>query len=120
MLDKTLVRFPGPNKFVPGGKKVHMPRTEFLQLLCFNGFQQCHLCSKKAYLVVDHSHRYPRLIRGLLCDSCNIAVGRFEHGHYNREMFDAIKAYLDNPPALQLGITRHYQEYYEGQSEEAS
>lgn len=108
---------PAGKRFVPGGCNVHMPRHEFMRLLDFNGWQQCHVCGNRGYLLVDHSHSYPCMIRGLLCDACNLEVGRFEHGHYNKAMFAAIKAYLDNPPTLQLKIYRHYQAYYPEQNE---
>lgn len=115
---QAFMKRPQGNKFVPGGCNVHMPRHEFLALLHFNGDKQCHICSVKAYLVVDHSHRYPNLIRGLLCNECNLEVGRFENGHYVRgPLWEKIKSYLDNPPALQLRIVRHYQAYYPEQNE---
>ncbi len=41
----------------PAYKHMHMPRREFLRLLNFKGFQCCHICGRRSYLLVDHDHR---------------------------------------------------------------
>lgn len=40
---------------------------------------KCYICGKKPYgktLAIDHDHKTGR-VRGLLCRSCNLAVGKF-------------------------------------------
>ena len=102
----------------PAYRHMHMPRAEFMRLLNFCGFQCCHICQRKAYLLVDHCHR-TGLIRGLLCDCCNRLVGRHESG-YNIPNCIRIKvvAYLASPPCTQLGMEYEYQYYYDGQRRE--
>jgi hypothetical protein len=101
----------------PTHPHMHMPRAEFLRLLNFCGFQCCHLCGRKSYLLVDHSHK-THLIRGLLCDTCNRLVGRYESGWAIPNIIKVkITAYLDNPPCEQLGMRYEYLYYYEGQKQ---
>lgn len=101
------------------GQHMHMPRAEFMRLLAFAGFQQCHICRRRRYLLVDHEHRSPWTIRGLLCNDCNMALGRYEHGYrVPTDLAAAMMDYIRNPPAKQLGITRNYRPYYEGQLNE--
>lgn len=38
---------------------------------------KCKICKEKVKLVVDHSHKNGN-IRGLLCNSCNTAIGFFK------------------------------------------
>ena len=97
---------------IPAYKHLHMPRAEFLRLLRFCGFGQCHICQRKAYLVVDHCHR-TGLIRGLLCDTCNRLVGRHESGYTIPNTIKVrITAYLKHPPCVELGVRYEYQYYY--------
>ena len=97
---------------IPAHKHMHMPRREFLRLLTFKGWQCCHICQRRSYLLVDHDHR-THLIRGLLCDTCNRLVGRHESGRTIPNIIRVkIVAYLDNPPCTQLGMQYSYQYYY--------
>lgn len=66
-------------------KKYNMTLEDFdLMLTKQNGV--CKICGKKPtgmqnskkYLCVDHSHETNK-IRGLLCGSCNVALGLFKH-----------------------------------------
>lgn len=38
---------------------------------------RCAICSLEIELVVDHCHVTGK-VRGLLCDSCNVAIGRLK------------------------------------------
>lgn len=98
-------------RFVAGGHNVHIPRMFFLKLLRFSGFQQCHICGKRTYLLVDHDHR-SQLVRGLLCNACNLLVGDYERvAAAGADMRKRIAAYLSNPPCKQLGIEYQYIPY---------
>ncbi|SRR6266568_2491916 len=102
----------------PAHPHMHMPRAAFLRLLMFKGFQCCHICQRKGYLLVDHSHR-TGLVRGLLCDPCNRLVGRHECGYTIPNVIRVkVTAYLDNPPCVELGMEYPYQYYYDGQRRE--
>jgi hypothetical protein len=39
---------------------------------------QCWICEEKRPLCVDHDHREPRRIRGLLCHPCNTGLGFYQ------------------------------------------
>jgi len=96
----------------PAYKHMHMPRREFLRLLNFKGFQCCHICGRRSYLLVDHDHR-THLIRGLLCDCCNRLVGRHEHGLFIPNTIRVkIARYLASPPCAQLSMRYEYVYYY--------
>jgi len=96
----------------PTYRHMHMPRAEFMRLLRFCGFQCCHVCQRKGYLVVDHCHRNG-LIRGLLCDCCNRLVGRHESGYTIPNIIRVkVIAYLKHPPCVQLGMQYEYDYYY--------
>ena len=62
----------------------------------------CAICKghqsgkQRRYLAVDHCHSTGR-VRGLLCDRCNLTVGRYED---DPELFDATAAYLRRPDPL--------------------
>ncbi|SRR6266567_385939 len=105
---------------IPAHPHMHMPRAEFLRLLTFKGWQCCHICGRKGYLLVDHSHR-TGLIRGLLCDCCNRLTGRYESGYALPTMIRVkIARYLDNTPCSQLGMQFEYEYYYPEQRREVS
>lgn len=56
-----------------------------------NGCAICgELCKTRAYLSVDHCHRTNR-VRGLLCDSCNVGLGRFKD---SPELLEKASKYL--------------------------
>ncbi len=96
----------------PTYRHMHMPRAEFLRLLNFCGFQCCHICQRRFYLLVDHDHR-THLVRGLLCDTCNRLTGRYESGLFVPNVIRVkIKIYLDNTPCEQLDMQYEYQYYY--------
>ncbi len=97
---------------IPKYKHLHLPRAEFLRLLNFRGWQCCHVCMRRSYLLVDHDHR-TGLIRGLLCDCCNRLTGRHESGYTIPNIIRVkVVAYLKNPPCVQLGMRYEYQYYY--------
>ncbi|SRR6266567_6051789 len=103
---------------IPTYRHMHMPRAEFMRLLNFCGFQCCHICQRRSYLLVDHDHR-THLIRGLLCNTCNRLVGRYESGQFVPNIIKVkIIAYLKKPPCTQLGMEYSYQYYYDGQRRE--
>lgn len=54
-------------------------RIEQYEKLFKNQKGKCKLCKKyqNKYLAVDHCHRTKK-VRGLLCNSCNLAVGHIE------------------------------------------
>lgn len=59
----------------------------------------CAICDKpnrnNKSLVIDHNHATGK-VRGLLCDLCNLGLGRFQD---NPEMLTKAIEYLNNPPA---------------------
>ncbi|MGH7974916.1 MAG: endonuclease VII domain-containing protein [bacterium] len=57
---------------------------------------RCALCRIYRKLVVDHDHKTGR-VRGLLCNSCNLALRYFE----NEETFNKILKYIQKQVALQ-------------------
>lgn len=66
----------------------------------------CFICGrlpKKQRLNVDHDHK-SGLVRGLLCFSCNLALGRFRD---DLSRLERAVEYLKHPPAVQaLGEER--------------
>ncbi|WP_367582316.1 endonuclease VII domain-containing protein [Tsukamurella tyrosinosolvens] len=62
---------------------------------------RCAICQvatgKTKALAVDHDHREPFLIRGLLCSPCNILIGRWGD---DPAPFERAISYLASPPAL--------------------
>lgn len=57
---------------------------------------KCALCSKshtRRKLNVDHCHR-TGLVRGLLCDKCNLGIGLFDD---NPHLLNKVKEYLETP-----------------------
>lgn len=57
----------------------------------------CQMCqTPTAPLVIDHDHALgPWAVRGLLCTSCNVILGRIEHGR--KGMTPTAGRYLDAP-----------------------
>lgn len=52
---------------------------------------RCAICGRERKLVVDHCHKTGK-VRGLLCASCNSALGVFNDG----QLFDSASQYLEN------------------------
>ena len=52
---------------------------------------RCELCFAATALVIDHNHR-TNAVRGLLCQKCNVRVGKVEAGHLAPS--DIQRAYL--------------------------
>lgn len=50
---------------------------------------RCAICRRKVALVVDHDHKTGR-VRGLLCNSCNRAIGLLS----TQRLLNAAKEYL--------------------------
>lgn len=61
--------------------------------------ERCGICSSETSLVVDHDHA-TGLVRGLLCQRCNIAEAFRGVGPYRR--------YRERPPAAILGVKVRY------------
>jgi len=62
---------------------------------------KCDIChkvpsGKRKTLQIDHDHK-TNLIRGLLCNSCNMALGKFGD---TPDMITSLVAYFNNPPVL--------------------
>lgn len=49
-------------------------RTETLRKI---GFESCMICNSGESLRIDHDH-VTKAVRGLLCEDCNIGLGRFK------------------------------------------
>ncbi len=68
---------------------------------------RCALCNKvwnKRPLMQDHCHK-TGMIRGLLCQKCNTALGLFGD---SPEMIKKVLEYLESPPALKYGKDLRY------------
>ena len=61
----------------------------------------CAICSRKVFLVIDHCHQTKKF-RGLLCNDCNLGLGRFFDSVENLEK--AKKYLLDFQEKLTLNI----------------
>ena len=73
-------------------KRYNMTVDEYNALL-INQDGRCKICSKRQArrsLAVDHCHS-TNVIRGLLCDKCNMALGLI---HDNLDILDGMKQYL--------------------------
>jgi hypothetical protein len=73
----------------------------------------CHRPQKSGKrLGTDHDHKRDGLIRGLLCSTCNRALGRMERTWDNKTdvalMLERLADFLRNPPAVKaLGREVH-------------
>ncbi|MEV7535466.1 endonuclease domain-containing protein [Streptomyces hydrogenans] len=77
-------------------------RLEEITLFLAFHDERCAVCGKRRPLVEDHDH-HTRLVRGLLCNSCNGTEGhRRDSGH------DRWARYRHMPPARILDINRKY------------
>ncbi|WBB62107.1 endonuclease domain-containing protein [Streptomyces sp. WMMC500] len=64
---------------------------------------RCAVCGlSPARLVIDH-HHVSGLVRGLLCESCNVAEGRRTSSYA-----EPYASYRRRPPALIVGLTERY------------
>lgn len=59
---------------------------------------KCAICSTKDDLVIDHCHDTLR-VRGILCNSCNKALGYLKD---SLDSLEAAKSYLTKPPAYDI------------------
>lgn len=62
----------------------------------------CAICRKKRTLVIDHDHKTLRT-RGLLCGSCNRALGLLQD---NPKILRAALSYLEVPPIVVIEARR--------------
>ncbi len=107
-------RFPANDGYVP---PVQIPQPDLGRLMRLQkgGCAICH--ATRVRLTFDHEHR-TGLIRGKLCHDCNRNVGRYESGYtWRAEFIQWVKriggvekclAYINNPPAKQLGLNYPY------------
>jgi len=56
-------------------KKYGLTYEAYVQLLADHG-NKCAICGDGRKLVIDHDH-VTGAVRGILCDGCNVGVGRF-------------------------------------------
>jgi len=63
----------------------------------------CPICKKHKLLEVDHDHA-TGLIRGRVCQRCNLGLGWLESGWLETHR-EAIKAFLTHPPGIAEGYT---------------
>jgi hypothetical protein len=59
-----------------------------------NSTPACPICGSEEPLVIDHDHSTSE-VRGLICDSCNLGLGKFKD---NIESLKNAIAYLENGP----------------------
>lgn len=59
--------------------------------------ERCAICGKSGRLVIDHCHD-THVVRGLLCNKCNLGIGLIE----SPESLRAAYSYLKNPPYANL------------------
>ncbi len=75
----------------------------------------CALCGKVSNnLVLDHDHA-SMLIRGLLCNECNLRLGEYER---KRRLFKHYEAYLQEFPMRALDMYIMYKPATENRREE--
>ena len=55
---------------------------------------ECLICHKKDKLVVDHEHS-SGVVRGLICQSCNLSVAYLESFLENPDILDKLADYLN-------------------------
>lgn len=64
------------------------------EVMCKTQDQRCKICNVRVKLYIDHDHRTD-VIRGLLCNNCNLGLGHF------KEQLNILKkamAYLEKAP----------------------
>jgi len=85
----------------------NMTPREYMALLEFQ-HGKCAICKKKPrkHFAVDHKHGLApsNIIRGLLCNRCNLVLGAARD---NSELLRSAADFLDNPTAQQLFPGRH-------------
>lgn len=86
---------------VPGNLAPRDPDPDIAGLATIEDWQagRCGICSSETLLVTDHDHS-TGLIRGLLCQRCNVAEAFRDLGPYRR--------YRERPPAVILGVAARY------------
>lgn len=57
--------------------------------------QGCKICRSKTKMIIDHCHKTGK-VRGSLCQSCNIRVGKYEKGKRLIRSTKDIEDYLFN------------------------
>lgn len=64
----------------------------------------CALCGKVTHLDLDHDHK-SMLIRGMLCNPCNLLLAEYER---KKRLYAHYEAYLADPPMKALGLNVLY------------
>jgi len=72
--------------------RYNLSHTQYADLVAAT--PHCPICGSEEPLVIDHDHSTSE-VRGLICDSCNLGLGKF------KDNIDSLKnaiAYLQNGP----------------------
>lgn len=81
-----------------------LTREQFNRLRSYQ-YGGCALCGKVSHdLELDHDHK-TLLIRGLLCNPCNLLLDEYEK---KKRLYRHFEAYLEDPPMKALGLSITY------------